>query len=151
MANSELLNKTYQVPENLKNNIGSTVSYKNMKMIKSRLEKAKTENVEEFKRKGGDETLRWIENSLKTDRDSIYNRKKIGMDTGKENEFLTTHEKDKDNKNVTKVGGIPKIGKGKVFRKIMSNKEVYNESLEKEIDQIVYLIEYMNNNLNKII
>jgi hypothetical protein len=73
------------------------------------------------------------------------------MDTGRENEFLEKHEKDRDNTNVTAVGGVPKIGKGKVLRKIMSNKEVYNESLKKEVDQIVYLIEYMNNNINKII
>ena len=37
--------------------------HQNMKMIKSRLEKAKTENVEEYKKKGGDQTLKWIENS----------------------------------------------------------------------------------------
>ena len=32
----------------------------------------------------------------------------------------------------------------------MTNKEVYNESLKKEINQIKYLIEYMNNNKIKI-
>ena len=30
MANSELLNKTYQVPENLQKHIGSNISYKNL-------------------------------------------------------------------------------------------------------------------------
>lgn len=146
MANSELLNKTYQVPENLQKYIGANVSYKNMKMIKSRLDKAKTENTDEYKRKGGDETLKWVENSLKTDRDAIYNRKKIGMDTGRENQFIEKHEKDRDNANPTKVGGLPKLNKGNISRKIMSNKEVYNESLKNEINEIKYLIEYMNNN-----
>jgi hypothetical protein len=146
MANSELLNKTYQVPENLQKYIGSNISYENIKMIKTRLKKAKKENPEEYKRKGGDETIKWIENSLKTDRDAIYNRKKIGMDTGRENQFIEKHEKDKDNANPTKVGGVPKLNKGNISRKIMSNKEVYNESLKNEIDGIIYLIEYMNNN-----
>ena len=72
------------------------------------------------------------------------------MDAGRENQFLKTHDKDKDNANPTRVGGLPKINKGNIYRKIMTNKEVYNESLKKEINQIKYLIEYMNNNKIKI-
>jgi hypothetical protein len=68
------------------------------------------------------------------------------MDAGRENEFIENHEKDKDNANPTAVGGVPKITKGSVFRKIMTNKEVYNESVNKEINEILYLMEYMNNN-----
>lgn len=147
MANSELINKVYNVPENLQNFLGSTISYHNLKMTKTRLNKAKdSENIEEFNRKGGEKALKWVENQLKTDRDAIYNKKKIGMDTGRENQFIKTHEKDKDNANPTKVGGVPKITKGTVYRKIMQNKEVYNESINKEINEILYLMEYMNNN-----
>jgi len=146
MANSQMQGKSYAVPENLISFLGTSVSYENLKMKKTRLSQAKeAKNLEEFKRLGGEEVLKFIENTLKTDRDSIYNTKKVGMDTGRENQFLKTHDKDKS-KNPTKVGGLPKINKGDVSRKIMSNKEVYNESFEQEISQMKYLIEYMNNN-----
>jgi hypothetical protein len=39
-----------------------------------------------------------------------------------------------------------KVTKGKISDKIMSNKEVYNEAINKEISEVRYLIEYMNNN-----
>ena len=147
MANSELINKVYNVPENLQSFLGSTISYHNLKMTKTRLTKAKdSDNIEEFNKKGGEKALKWIENELKTDRDAIYNKKKIGMDTGRENQFIKKHEKDKDNANPTAVGGVPKITKGKVYRKIMQNKEVYNESINNEINKILYLMEYINNN-----
>ncbi len=68
------------------------------------------------------------------------------MDAGRENQFIEKHEKDKDNANPTAVGGTPKVTKGSVRDKIMTNKEVYNEGLSKEISEIRYLIEYMNNN-----
>jgi hypothetical protein len=119
-------------------------------MTKTRLNQAKKDkNQQEFNRKGGENVLQWVNNTLKTDRDAIYNKKKTGMDAGRENEFIKTHDKDKS-ANPTKVGGVPKITKGSVFRKIMTNKEVYNESINKEIDEILYLMEYMNNNKKNI-
>jgi hypothetical protein len=151
MPNSQLQNNVYPVPEEHQQYLGSSISYENMKMTKSRLEQAKkTGNMAEFERKGGAQTLKWIDETLKTDRDAIHGEKKIGMDTGRENQFLKTHEKDKS-KNPTNVGGLPKINKGNVSRKIMSNKEVYNESVESEINSIIYLIEYMNNKNSQIL
>jgi hypothetical protein len=148
MPNSKLENKIYNVPEVHQKFLGSSMSYPNLKMTKTRLNQAKKDgNIDEFKRKGGDEVLKWIDETLKTDRDTIYNTKKVGMDTGRENQFLKTHDK---NANPTRIGGLPKINKGNIYRKIMTNKEVYNESLKKEINQIKYLIEYMNNNKIKI-
>lgn len=147
MANSELVNKVYNVPENLQKIFGPTISYHNLKMTKTRLNKAKeNNNLAEFNKKGGEEGLKWVENELKTDRDAIYNKKKTGMNAGRENEFIKKHEKDKDNANPTAIGGLPKINKGNISRKIMQNKEVYNESINNEIKQIKYLMEYMNNN-----
>lgn len=146
MANSELKGKAYNVPENLQKFLGSTISYENLKTTKTRLNKAKDDNLAEFNKKGGEEALKWIENTLKTNRDAIYNRKKTGMNAGRENQFIKTHEKDNENTNVTNVGGLPKINKGNVSRKILQNKEVYNESFSNEMKQIKYLIEYMNNN-----
>lgn len=151
MPNSQLQSKVYPVPQEYQQHLGSSISYENMKMTKSRLEQAKKAgNVAEFDRKGGDKTLKWIDETLKTDRDSIHGEKKIGMDTGRENQFIQNHEKDKS-KNPTRVGGLPKINKGNVSRKIMSNKEVYNESFESEINNIIYLIEYMNNKNSQIL
>ena len=147
MPNSKLEGKTYNVPKQYHPFLGGTVTYPNLKMIKTRLNQAKKEgNTAEFNKKGGDSVLTWVEETLKTDRDAIYSVKKTGMDAGRENQFLKTHTKDKDNANPTAVGGLPKIGKGSISRKIMTNKEVYNESINEEINQIRYLMEYMNNN-----
>jgi hypothetical protein len=147
MANSELVNKTYNVPKSFQEFFGPTISYHNLKMTKTRLNKAKeSNNLEEFNKKGGEEALKWVENELKTDRGAIYNKKKTGMNAGRENEFIKTHQKDRDNANPTAIGGLPKINKGNISRKILQNKEVYNESINNEIKQIKYLMEYMNNN-----
>jgi hypothetical protein len=151
MPNSQLQNKTYPVPKELHGFLGTSISYPNLKMTKTRLNKAKeTQNMAEFNQKGGETALKWVEQALKTDRDAIYNKKKTGMDAGRENEFLKTHEKDRDNANPTAVGGLPKINKGNISRKIMTNKEVYNESFQKEINDIIYLMEYMNNKKQKL-
>lgn len=147
MANSKLEGKYFPVPEEYHTYLGSKISYPNLKMNKTRLNQAKdSENFQEFNRRGGEEVLNWIDEILKKERDAIYNVKKIGMESGRENQFIRPHEKDRENKNPTKVGGLPKINKGKISRKIMTNKEVYNESKYKEINKIIYLIEYMNNN-----
>lgn len=150
MPNSDLETKSYNVSPQHQKFLGTNMTYANMKMTKSRLTKLKTSNPEAYNRKGGDNVLRWIEDTLKTDRNVIKGVKKTGMDAGRENEFLKTHEKDRDNANPTAVGGLPKITKGKVSRKIMSNKEVYNEAYDKQIQKIRYLIEYMNNNKQKL-
>jgi hypothetical protein len=151
MSNSKLVGKSYPVPPEYQKYLGASISYPNLKMNKTRMSKSKDDkNFDEFKQRGGDETLKWIEQTLKTGRDAIYNIKKTGMDAGRENQFIKKHEKDKDNANPTAVGGLPKINKGNISRKIMSNKEVYNESISVELKQIIYLIEYMNNNKQKI-
>jgi hypothetical protein len=146
MPNSKLLNKIYDVPKEHQDFLGGSISYSNLKMTKTRLNKAKKEgNLDEFNKKGGENVLKWVDETLKKDRDAIYNVKKTGMDAGRENQFLKTHEKDK-NANPTAVGGLPKLNKGNISRKIMTNKEVYNESIDTEINKIKYLMEYMNNN-----
>jgi hypothetical protein len=125
MPNSKLENKIYPVPEAYQQFLGNSISYPNLKMTKTRLNKLKkSENLDEFNKKGGEETLNWVENTLKTDRETIYSVKKTGMDAGRENQFIKHHSKDKDNANPTAVGGLPKINKGNVSRKILQNKEV---------------------------
>jgi hypothetical protein len=124
-------------------------------MEESRLNKAKdnclkNKMCDEFKNLGGDARLSELENLVKANQDANYNKKKTGMDAGLENQFIKTHKKDRDNANPTAVGGIPKMNKGDISRKIMTNTEVYNEGLTKELSNIRYLIEYMDNKKIKI-
>ena len=147
MPNSKLVNKTYTVPTELSQFLGNSISYENMKMTKTRLNRVKNTNHQEYQQKGGDAVLNWIDSELNRDRTAVKSTKKIGMDTGRENQFIRTHNKDKDNANPTDANsGMVKIGNGTIYRKVMSGKEVYNEEIQAEITQIRYLIEYMNNN-----
>jgi len=128
--------------------------YTALAMQESRLKKAKTncektKDCNEFNRLGGDIELRRLEGIIHTAQNANYQVKKTGMDAGRENQFIEKHEKDRDNANPTAVGGIPKVNKGSIKDKIMTNKEVYNEGITKEISNIRYLIEYMNNNNKK--
>ena len=130
---------------------GEAKNHQAFAMEMSRLKKAKemcetTKSCGEYTRLGGEERLKEVENLVKTAKDANYQQKKTGMDAGRENQFIKTHTKDKDNTNPTAVGGVPKMTKGSINRKIMSNKEVYNEGIQQEISEIRYLIEYMNNN-----
>lgn len=151
MPNSDLIGKNYEVKdENLKKFLGSHISYENMKKKKSELENNQIKNIDVFNKQGGEKVLRWINNHLKTERDALHNEKKIRMNAGEENQFKKEHEKDRDNTNVTKIGGLASLHKGSVNNQISSNKVAYNESIEKDIKAIKYLIEYMNNNKTKI-
>ena len=130
---------------------GESKNHQAFAMEISRLKKAKKacqsdKKCSEFNRLGGDKRLNEIEPLVKTAKDANYNEKKVGMDAGRENQFISTHEKDRDNSNPTEIGGLPKMNKGDISRKIMNNKEVYNEEFYKELLNIRYLIEYMNNN-----
>lgn len=125
--------------------------YTALAMQESRLKKArehgeKTGDWSEFNQLGGDTELKRLEGIIHTAQNTNHSIKKTGMNAGRENQFIKTHEKDRDNANPTAVGGIPKVNKGSIKNKIMTNKEVYNEGIDKEISEIRYLIEYMNNN-----
>jgi len=146
--NSQISNDIHKTKD------GEEKSHQAFAMELSRLRKAKelcetTNGCEEYNRLGGEKRFKEIENLVKTAKEANYRVKKVGMDAGRENQFIKGHEKDRDNANPTGVGGIPKVTKGSVNRKIMSNKEVYNEGLSKEISEIRYLIEYMTYNNNK--
>jgi hypothetical protein len=134
---------------------GEEKNHQAFAMELSRLRKAKelcetTNGCEEYNRLGGEERFKEVEILVKSAKDANYRVKKVGMDAGRENQFIKPHEKDRDNSNPTSVGGVPKVTKGSINRKIMSNKEVYNEGLEKEISDIRYLIEYMTHNKKQI-
>ena len=149
MANSSLQGKMFKVEnEAIQKFLGTNISYENMKKIKSELDNLKTSNINAFTAKGGEETLKWLNQALKKERDSIHSVKKTGMDAGRENQFKKEHEKDKDNADPTGVR-IPTLHKGSVRRQIETNKITY-ESLDKELAGMRYLIEYMNNNKQKL-
>lgn len=145
MPNSALKDKIHDTGNDTKE------KYTALAMQESRLKKArefgeKTGDWTEFERLGGENELKKLESIIHTAQNANYNVKKTGMDAGRENQFIEKHEKDKDNANPTGVGGVPKVTKGSVKDKIMTNKEVYNEGITKEISEIRYLIEYMSNN-----
>lgn len=145
MPNQELKDKFHNKGDNDKE------KYTALAMQESRLNKAKeycqkTEDCSEFNRLGGDAELKRLEALIHTAQNANYQVKKTGMDAGRENQFIDKHEKDHDNANPTAIGGLPKMNKGSIKDKIMTNKEVYNEGITKEISEIRYLIEYMTNN-----
>ena len=149
MPNTALKDKLHNTGDDNKE------KYTALAMQESRLNKAKeycqkTGDCTEFERLGGETELKKLEGIIHTAQNTNYSVKKTGMDAGRENQFIKKHEKDRDNANPTGIGSIPKVTKGSIKDKIMTNKEVYNEGITKEISEIRYLIEYMNNNKQKL-
>jgi hypothetical protein len=145
MPNKDLKDKIHDTGNDKKE------KYTALAMQESRLNKAKqqcqeTKDCSEFNRLGGDVELKRLEAIIHTAQNANYQVKKTGKDAGRENQFIKNHEKDHDNANPTGLGGLPKMNKGSIKDKIMTNKEVYNENITKEISDIRYLIEYMTNN-----
>jgi len=86
---------------------------------------------EEYEVVGGDDILKFINNSLTSRRDGVHRSKKIRQNTGEENVFKKTHTKDKS-KNPTRVKQV-KVAKNS--DDILNNRAVYEE-----IDRIKQLI-----------
>lgn len=149
MPNSNLKDKYYNID-------GEQLKYTAIAMRETRLKKAKelcesSKNCEEFNKLGGQQKLNKYTEIIKKEQKIDYKIKDEKRKGGLENQFIKTHNKDKDNANPTEIGGVPLVTKGNTFDEIMSGKDIYNESVEKEINEIKYLIEYMNNNKkNKI-
>ena len=127
--------------------------YKAYAMEESRLKKAKescmaTKDCSEYNRLGGENRHREVENLVHQEQKKDKNRRQTQKDTNPENMYQDV--------NPTSVS-VPKAthgsnhkGKG-TNKQILSNDEAMNESIQKEISSIRYLIEYMNNNKqNKI-
>jgi hypothetical protein len=150
MPNLDMDDKKFPVPQKFKKLIGDEISGNNMTTKMSRLRKKENKSKEE------EELLEYLEKEYENIADSIDNKKRIQMNLGRENAFKETHTKDRKNKNVTKVGGIPKLtssGKHtKASDQVANNIVQYYESFDKEIKDMIYLIEYMDNNdKNKIL
>lgn len=155
MPNHDFVNKDYVVPENLRDILGNKISGNNITTRISRLNSK--ESLSEMEQ----EALKWLENKHKGETRKIHAQKDIIAKTGGigkkkgGNAFKDTHEKDNANANPTKISGLGKVTSSgehsKVSDQIENNRIQYYESFQSEIDAMRYLIEYMNNNNNKII
>lgn len=154
MPNSDLINKEYVVNgESARKYLGDKISGTNLTTIKSRLENKGDLNQDEKN------ALDWLTKKYEQERSSIDGLKRTQMKSGRENTYKKTHEKDKDNANPDKVGGLANfnttgdgkhVAGGKTTDQIENNRVQYYESIESEIEEMRYLIEYMNNNKQKI-
>lgn len=150
MPNSELTKKTYVVDDAIaKKQLGDKISGNNLTTIKSRLEGKDSLNSDE------EATLAWVNKKYEDERKSIDGIKRTQMKVGRENTYKKTHTKDRDNTNPTKVGGLAKMTSSgehsKTSDQIENNRVQYYESIDIELNNIKYLIEYMNNNSKKTI
>lgn len=146
--NKDLVNKGYPVPENLRSLLGDKITGNNMTTRITRLEKK--DNLSDVE----SEALTWLKNAYEGDKKRNDANKRVQMKAGKENSFIKTHEKDRDNANPTKIGGAAKLTSSgehsKVSDQIENNRVQYYESINAEIDAARYLIEYMDNKKDKI-
>lgn len=117
-ANQDLVDKQYNIPNKLYNKLRNNLSQYNgdtngikrlknlinmkslstseMYRIQNRLN-ALDKSDEEYELIGGDEMLRWINKELKHAKNVSYNRKKINKDLGRENSFISAHNKSSKN------------------------------------------------------
>tara|TARA_Y100000389_G_C17431252_1_gene502783 strand:+ start:572 stop:1054 length:483 start_codon:yes stop_codon:yes gene_type:complete len=153
--NEEYESNTFTVPPQFHSSLGKKITGNNITTKISRLNKKEKLTSEEQK------TLTWLKGKDNAETNKIDSQKRIIKRTdgvGKKkggNAFIDTHEKDKNNANPTKVGGLADMkvrGKhSKVSDQIENNNVRYYESYKKEMKNMKYLIEYMCNNNNKTI
>jgi hypothetical protein len=127
---------------------GGDVNGNALKVQETRLkEKLKDEkNCSEFDRKKWKEELAVIKEKLKQARNVINNGQEVTKDTDPRNTF-------RKEERPTAVS-IPKVTKGSdksggAKSHILTNDEAMSEGINKELSEIRYLIEYMNNNNKK--
>lgn len=126
------------------------ISYGQMNRIKNYFSNYEGDgNDSEYILNGGDVMRDWVNSTLENATGTIKDEKRTRMMAGEKNQFIKTHEKDRDNSKPTNVN-LPKIHKGSTRDNVYNNRTYY-ENLEKEIEAAKYLIEYMNNNKTKII
>ena len=154
MPNSDLINKDYVVNSDAaRKYLGDKISGTNLTTIKSRLENKENLTPEE------QDALDWVTKKYEQERKNIDGVKRTQMKAGRENTYKKTHEKDKDNTNPTEVGGLANfkttgdnkhVAGGKTTDQIENNRVTYYETIEDEFEEMRYLIEYMNNNKQKL-
>ena len=122
--------------------------YKAYAMEESRLKQAKkacdeSKDCVEFNKLGGEYRLREVEKLVHQEQKKDELRRKTQTDTNPENMY-----KDVDPTSVStpKVTNSANHNKKGTKSQILTNDQALNENVEKEIQSIRYLIEYMNNN-----
>ena len=127
-SNQDLVDKKYNIPEKLYNTLKNNLSQysgniNGIKRLKNliNMESLTTnemyrilnklnsldKNSDEFNLIGGEEMLRWVDKELKHAKNVSYNRKKINKDLGRENSFISAHNKNsKNGEGHTKNGGV---------------------------------------------
>ena len=132
MANEKLRNKKYKLPKDLSEIMGSDdISYEYLKKIKNHYESIDPT----CKKYGGEKMKSFVENSLKSDRNSIKRRAKIKSDIGVTNGFKKTHSKDKNKFHSKTDLGLPKQAN-------TSDRIFNDEAIYEEIERIKKLIIY---------
>jgi hypothetical protein len=171
MPNKDLKYKSYKIPINVINRIKNTInnlssndlqakglkraqdmidnkviSYSQINGLKNYFDTYEGDGKDdEYKLIGGETTKKWIDNSLEHDKATIKKNKTVRKDGGMENQFIKTHEKDKDNSNPTKAnGGMIDVKNSFKNKNIMSNDAIYQESYNKQLNSMKYLIEYLS-------
>ena len=147
MANSDLYGKKWTVPNDVISKLNKSINNSNKSdkgykraqnitsdrsMTYSMLKRIKNffdsfsgnKNDSDYLLAGGDSMKTWVGNTLEKSRGDIVRDKRNKSDSGMSNQFKKTHDKDKNNKNVTKTS-IALI-KGDA-RSINNNRAVYKE------------------------
>jgi hypothetical protein len=109
MANKILEDKTFVIPDHVIKTVKpgtmrsdfvirrkNDLTYYNMKRLKNFFD-TQTEKDPKTYNALGEELKKWVDNTLKTHRDSMYKGKKIKSDIGMLNIFKIAHSKDKGN------------------------------------------------------
>lgn len=118
----------------------------------SRLKAAKeiclqSKNCHEYNRLGGDKRFFEIEKVVEVPRKADELKRKTQKETSPNNVY-----QDEQSPTEVKVASVSRSSDhsgGEKKKKILSNTQAMNEGIAKEISEIRYLIEYMNNNNNK--
>ena len=146
MPNLDLINKDYVVTNpSAKKYLGDKISGTNLTTIKSRLDNKENLSKEES------EALDWITKKYEEEIKRIDSSKRTKMRAGDDstpNAFKKTHTKDGKDTEVADVNkGVKLTSSGKhskVSDQIENNRVQYYESISLELNEIKYLIEYMN-------
>lgn len=146
MPNLDLINKDYVVTNpSAKKYLGDKISGTNLTTIKSRLDNKENLSKEES------EALDWITKKYEEEIKRIDSSKRTKMRAGDDstpNAFKKTHTKDGKDTEVADVDkGVKLTSSGKhskVSDQIENNRVQYYESINLELNEIKYLIEYMN-------
>ena len=138
MANSKLMGKKFGLPPELQKFTGDqTMSYSMMKKLKNFFDYHDSSHPY-YEKKGGDKMKEFIESTLNSQRGKVKKSAEIKSEFTPNNGFKKTHTKDRQTKNATKVGGVPKVHKSTSHKRLYKGEMLY----EQEIKRIQELITY---------